>query len=58
MSEPIRVIVAKAIHASHKLKKPWDHPDTVRIWHPVCLREADAALKAYHKAVRRAGESR
>jgi hypothetical protein len=45
--------IAREIHASHKLKKPWDHPDTKRIWHPVCYREARAALRAYGRWKRR-----
>jgi hypothetical protein len=38
---------AKAIYESGGFKKPWDHPDTVEIWHRVCHRQARAALTAY-----------
>lgn len=54
MKETVAEAVARAIYESHQFKKPWDHPDTVRLWQPVCLREAKAALKAYHAYVRRA----
>ena len=48
--------MARAIHASHKLKKAWDHPDTVRIWHPVCYREAKAALVAHREWMRKSSK--
>lgn len=37
---------ARGIYEGHPFVKPWDHPDTVERWHPVCLREAKAALTA------------
>jgi hypothetical protein len=43
---------AKAIYESHGFKKPWDHPDTIEMWHRVCHREARAAIKAYLSAKR------
>ena len=49
-------IVAQAMYESHGFKKPWDHPDTVRLWHPVKLAEARAAIDAYHKFIRDASD--
>lgn len=48
----IRDAVAKAMYDSHRFKKPWDHPDTVVLWHPIKKAEASAAIAAYHKALR------
>jgi hypothetical protein len=45
--------VARAMYESHQLKKGWDHPDTVRLWHPIKKAEAKAAIAAYHKAMRK-----
>lgn len=50
----ISEVVAKAIYESHVFKKPWDHPDTIKIWHPIKKAEAKAAIAAYHKYVRAA----
>lgn len=52
MSERDRLIeaMARAIYESNEFKKPWEHADTVRIWHPVGLREARAALAAIEAA--------
>ena len=36
--------VAKAIYDSHQFVKPWDHPDTVRIWHYHMKADAKAAI--------------
>jgi hypothetical protein len=52
----IRDAVARAMYESHQFKKPWDHPDTIRLWHPIKKAEAKAAIAAYHKAIRAAGE--
>ena len=41
--------VARAIYDSHSFVKDWQHPDTVRLWHPVCKAEAQAALKAHEE---------
>ncbi len=37
-------ICARAIYESHQFVKPWEHPDTVRIHHAYCRREARAVL--------------
>lgn len=58
LSRPIVNSVAKAMYESHKFKKPWDHPDTIRLWHPIKKAEAAAAISAYHKAIRAAGRKR
>lgn len=52
MKERLVVAMARAIYESNKLKKPWDHPDTIRLWHPVCIREAVAALRAHRTWMR------
>lgn len=46
---PRIIAMARAIYESNKFKKPWDHPDTIRTWHSVCIREARAALRAHHE---------
>ncbi len=47
MTEREITAVARAIYESHQFKKPWDHPDTIRLWHPTCKREARAAIAAF-----------
>jgi hypothetical protein len=48
----VRDAVARAMYEAHKFKKPWDHPDTVRLWHPIMKAQATGAIAAYHKAMR------
>ena len=38
--------IAKAIYDSHEFVKPWEHPDTQRLWRVSCMRSALAVLKA------------
>jgi len=45
MSEMIER-VARAIYESHKFVRPWDHPQTVRMWHRSCRASASAAIEA------------
>lgn len=52
MKPSVRDVVAKAMYDSHKFKKPWDHPDTVKNWHPEMKDYATVAINAYNKAVR------
>jgi len=38
--------VAKAIYESHRFVRPWDHPNTVKLWHRSCRASARAAIEA------------
>lgn len=52
MSERDKLIeaMARAMYESIELKRRWEHPDTVRIWHPMELKQARAALDAIEVA--------
>lgn len=43
-------VMARTIYESHGFKKPWGHPDTVRVWHPIRLSDARVALDAIEAA--------
>lgn len=42
-------VVARAMYESNAFKKPWDHPDSIRLWHPVYKRYARAAITALER---------
>ena len=37
--------VAKALYEDIELKKPWDHPKVVKIWHPILKKHAETAIR-------------
>lgn len=37
--------LAKLLYACQEFERPWDHPETQRIWRKVMLRYAQTALK-------------
>ena len=48
-----RETIARAMYDTNKFVTPWDHPNSKRIWHPICYRYADAVIAEIKKESRR-----
>jgi hypothetical protein len=45
----LREQFAKAMYESNRFVRPWDHPRTKEMWHPIYFRYADEVLKMIRK---------